>query len=161
MARHVVTWIETARAAGYGGPDWLPSDADISKSALLERLRSGKAPLAEPPPLGMSCPWYALVEDAGPHYVFDVWRGGAGMIVKENVIVVLQTPFDIVEELGKDDYIVRDLTKNTSYRFHLWFDKEWKRPSGQLARFDPGGWMIQNMTLGKTLAADEANSTVT
>ncbi len=64
----VLKWIRTAVAAGYGygSPGWLPCEPDFSKSALFERLRSGKEPLAEPPPLGLSCPWYGLVEDPGP-----------------------------------------------------------------------------------------------
>jgi hypothetical protein len=139
MARHVVTWISTVRAAGgVYGADWLPSDADMSKSALLERLRSGKEPLAEAPPLGYSCPWYAVVEDPGPHYVFDAWRG------QNNEMVVLQSAYEIVEERSGYDMIVRDKWKNTSYRFHLWYDAEWEHPSKRLAK---GGWFMQNVAL--------------
>lgn len=151
MARHVVTWIRTAREAGYGS-DWLPDEADMSKSALLERLRSGKDPLPEPPPLGMSCPWYALVEDPGPHYVFDVWRGGEGLIIPADLIVVLQTPFKIVEECGEKDFIVRDAGHDTSYRFHLWFDPQWKAPERSVPRI-LGGWFIRNVVFEKAIVA--------
>lgn len=140
MARHMVTWITTARAAGYGGPDWLPSDADIYKSALLERLRSGKAPLPEPPPLGLACPWYALVEDVGPHYVLDVARDG----FNPDTISALQYPYKVVEERGERDFIVRDGLRDTAYRFRLWFDADWIHPSHKLGK---GGWFLQNVAL--------------
>jgi hypothetical protein len=146
MARNVVTYIRTAKAIGYGGPDWLPSDADLSKSALLERLRSGKEPLAEPPPLGMSCPWYAVVEDKGPHYVFDVWRGGMGFTGTDQ-IVALQHIYKIVVELGQKSFIVRDdRTPETSYRFRLWYDPEWTHPSHQRG---VGAWFMQNVAFEK------------
>jgi hypothetical protein len=54
ICRQMRTWIETARRWRYDaehGPGWLPTDADISKSALLERLRNGREPLEYPPPL--------------------------------------------------------------------------------------------------------------
>jgi hypothetical protein len=142
MARHMVTWIRTVRkAGGVYGADWLPSDADMCKSALLERLRAGKEPLEEAPPLGYSCPWYAVVEDPGPHYVFDAFEG------QNNEVVVLQTTYEIVERRGDQDFIIRDKWKGTSYRFRLWHDATWEHPSKRLA---PGGWFMQNIALAVT-----------
>ena len=43
------------------------------KSALFARLLSGKAPLVHPPPRAFSYPWYALIEESGPHNVLEVW----------------------------------------------------------------------------------------
>lgn len=147
LARGVVLWIETARAAGYGGSNWLPSDADIYKSALFERIRSGKRPLDEPPPRGFSCPWYALVEDRGPHYVGDdVWNGPMAGIHLEKTMFVFQHPYAIVEERGEHDMVVRDATRDTSYRFLLWFDPTWVAPCN-MAQRAPGGWFIQNLAL--------------
>ena len=138
FGRHVVRWIEVARTK-YGA-DWLPSDADMSKSALLERLRSGLEPLPEPPPVGMACPWYAVVEDAGPHYVFDVWFGNENdQFFKADDAVILQHGYKIVERRGDKDFIIKDRS-DTSYRFRLWHDAEWKHPSGRIV----GGWFMQN-----------------
>lgn len=154
MARHVVTWIRTARAAGYGGPDWLPNDVDCHKSALLERLRSGKDPLPEPPPLGMACPWYALIEDAGPHYVFDVWRGDASsQFVPRDTLVALQSLYKIETEKSETDFIVRDARHETSYRFRLWYNPEWIHPSNRLGR---GGWFMQNVALAAPQSTEDA-----
>lgn len=132
IARNVVRWIETARSAGYP-IDWLPSDADVSKSALLERLRSGKEPLGEPPPLGLSCPWYAVVEDPGPHYVFEVYED-------KDTVAVLQNLYKIVRRFSEHKFIIRDGRRDTSYRFSLWYDADWRHPSGRIV----GGWFMQN-----------------
>lgn len=144
MARIVVTWIRTARGSSFGYPeDWLPSDADFGKSALLERLRSGKEPLEQPPPRGFSCPWYAIVEDPGPHYVGDdVWPGEMAGIHLEKTMVVFQHPYAIVEE-APTHFIVKDATRDTSYRFKLWKDENWRHPSGKQV----GGWFMQNVAL--------------
>jgi hypothetical protein len=70
-------WIHIARAAkdrmGYG-PDWVPSGADICKSRLFWRLRSGKKALKHPPPTAYSCPWYELIDEAErPHWTMELW----------------------------------------------------------------------------------------
>jgi hypothetical protein len=115
---------------------------DFDKSALLERIRSGLQPMDEPPPVGYSCPWYALVEDAGPHYVFDVHM--RAQFVGENEIVVAQNLFTIYERLGEKEFVVGD-KRGTSYRFRLWFDPEWEHPTGY--RKGEGGWLMQNVAL--------------
>jgi len=143
LFRHMRQWIEVAREWRYSA-EWLPTDADISKSALLERLRNGLEPLDYPPPLGMSCPWYAVVEDAGPHYVFDVHRGdGQHPLFPKDTISILQHQYKIDIERGEQDFIVRDGTVETPYRFRLWYDADWKHPSGRII----GGWFLQNVEL--------------
>lgn len=45
------------------------TESGIERSALLRRLRSGRAPLAEPPPTSFGQPWYEVLESEGPHKV--------------------------------------------------------------------------------------------
>ena len=137
----LLLWIRTARASGYGaylGRPWLPSGADFAKSALFERIRSGLAPLPEPPPLGHSCPWYALVEDEGPHWTT--------VHIEGDKAIVFQTPYEILERRGETSFLLKDGGHDTSYRFTLRFDPEWRHPS---ARLGDGGWFIQNATFEK------------
>lgn len=161
----VVEWIATARAAGYTsmGREWYPSRADFVKSALYERIRSGLRPLPEPPPVGLACPWYALVEDPGPHYV--VWetipvdepeqiavfreQGFTGEIV-----TVLQQPYEVIEKTSDTDMIIRDAHhgRGTSYRFRLWWDAQWRHPSHRPGQKE-GGWFIQNVVFASGAGA--------
>lgn len=155
-AQAVVTWISTARAAGYGGPDWLPTEADIHKSALFERLRSGKDPLPFPPPIGLACPWYAVVEDPNPHHVgalngmMGPWFGGDarwGDLIPDGYVSVLQNTYKIVSRAGEEDYIVRDCHCGlTPYRWRLWLDREWRHPT----RPGNGGWFLQRVSDGES-----------
>lgn len=149
--RQVLLWIKTVRETGakygnaYYGSDWLPSEADFEKSALLERIRSGKLPMDEPPPVGYSCPWYALVEDKGPHYIFDVTFEANWL--SENECSVAQNRFTIYHTLGKKEFIVGD-AKGTSYRFRLWYDEEYQHPayrSNPPREAPKGGWFMRNM----------------
>lgn len=154
-ARLVVTWIRTARGSSVGYPaDWLPSESDFTKSALFERLRSGKEPLPEPPPLGMSCPWYAVVEDPGPHYVFDVHIPDDRHLGPDP-IVVLQNVYRIVERCGPQSFVVKD-ARDTSYRFALWYDAEWRHPGGRIV----GGWFMRNVEFERTPAEGSAGSDI-
>jgi hypothetical protein len=147
LNRQIITWIKTVRAANpdnpYYGPEWFPAETDYYKSALFERLRSGLKPLPEPPPLGYACPWYALVEDPGPHYVHDMdWDDIYG-----SYVMIYQNRYDIVERDGRD-VILRDAHPETSYRFRLSYDANhvnrflhrpgWPAPT-------PGAYMIRNM----------------
>ena len=147
LFQQVMLWIKTARAAGekYGlttyTKDWLPTDPDFDKSALLERIRSGLPPMDEPPPVAYSCPWYALVEDAGPHYIFDVSTDSG--FLKEDEILAAQNRFKIYERIGDKGYLVGDI-RGTSYRFRLWYDPDWQpRSIAQNPR--KGGWFMQNV----------------
>ena len=147
LFEQVMLWIRTVRETGakYGlmqyGSDWLPSSADFDKSALLERIRSGHKPLDEPPPVAYSCPWYAVVEDRGPHYIFDVTTSANYLAPDE--IAVAQNRFKIYERNSDTDFIVGDI-RGTSYRFHLWYDADWEpRSIAQIPR--KGGWFIQDV----------------
>lgn len=55
------------------GPEWLlMSDGSLmqaAKSALFARLLEGKPALIHPPPTSYSYPWYAVIEEPGPHQV--------------------------------------------------------------------------------------------
>ena len=153
LFRQIMLWIRTVRQTGqkYGlsqySEVWLPSDIDLLKSALLERIRSGLAPLDEPPPVGYACPWYALVEDAGPHYVSDVHSAGMS---DGHTLFVCQNPFTVYERRGDHDLIVGD-ARGTSYRFRLWLDPEWTHPSDRMPK---GGWLMQNLVFSGTAARD-------
>lgn len=150
------TWIEIARKS-FNNPTWLPTDSDIYKSALLERLRNGLEPLAFPPPLGYSCPWYALIDDKQPHLIgdgsnidhpnklprdrqswnevcFDPWITGT--------VYIFQSTYDIVEQSSLEDYILKDHVHDTAYRFRLYFDKDFRLNKAGLA-YNHGAWFIQ------------------
>lgn len=45
------------------------TESGVERSALLRRLRSGRAPMAEPPPTSFGQPWYDVLESDGPHTV--------------------------------------------------------------------------------------------
>jgi hypothetical protein len=166
--QRIVLWIKTARAAGYGGPEWLPSPSDVSKSALYERIRSGKLPLEYPPPRALSCPWYAVVEDPGPHYVGS--GNYAPVFSKEpffgaqipfqdvkidDLVLIFQNEWRVESLHGVDgsvveedaDYVtVKDAHHcETPYRFHLWYDPKWVVPHAPDQK--PGGWFIKNADL--------------
>jgi len=61
IAAAILTWIKTARI-GYYRPDWLPTMADVSHSALLGRILAGGKPLTYAPPIAFSYPWYDLYD---------------------------------------------------------------------------------------------------
>ena len=141
----IMRWLQIRHQWNPAGP-WLPSVADIYKSALLERMMSGYEPLSYPPPVGYSCPWYAAVEDAGPHFLgpdTDIehpnkiknWRSSnADMAVYfkfqwgepsksgERLLLVMQHFYYVVEEIDSEHYIIRDASYETPYRFRLYYD---------------------------------------
>ena len=150
-------WIRVVRETGgqFYGKDWLPSQADIGKSALFERIRSGREPLEFPPPLGYSCPWYGVVEDPGPHMVGNrifehVQFGIAGNeYFPENSVSILQNLYEIVKRLAKEAYLIKDLRHDTPYRWKLWYDPEYDMSRfdnvAQKKPFPPGAWFMQNV----------------
>lgn len=76
IIRAAVTWVDLARANGYGGEGWVPTDADIWHSALLCRLLAGNDPLPQAPPRAYSYPWYELVEKGCAYFIperFSEW----------------------------------------------------------------------------------------
>jgi hypothetical protein len=82
-------WIDIAREKY--GPDWLPAGADIEKSRLFWRLRSGKEPLDHPPPCAFSCPWYEVIEEPHrPHWAFEAWE-------MEGAFYIAQNPYEVLE----------------------------------------------------------------
>ena len=123
--------------------DFVPCEADITKSALFERLRAGRQPLEYPPPVALACPWYALVEDPGPHYVGDgkgigPYFGPSGFL-KKNEVNILQNRYEIV---GREDkrFTVKYSYYDSPYRFHLWFDENF-----QLGDKEAGAWLMANV----------------
>ena len=127
LCQQMRVWIETAREWGKYAPDWLPSHPDMVKSALFERLRSGLQPLEYPPPIGYACPWYAIVEDQGPHQVAEKEGEPFGIIWQDDRVHLLGNMYRIVSLTKHNDMIVRDAYHDTPYRFHLWFDPEFSR----------------------------------
>lgn len=156
LESQLLLWIKTARAAnanrgatlgGMYGKDWFPCSTDFIKSALFERIRSGKDPLPEPPPLGYSCPWYAIVEETSPHPVYEASFGNPwkslnieGTPEGDNYVSVLQNTY---ESLGEDNgvHTIRDRSHQTSYRWKLWFDPLWRHPTAP--NLQNGSWMMQ------------------
>ena len=153
FGEQLVEWILIARTQY--GDDWLPTHADMAKSALLERIRAGLEPLDEPPPLGLSCPWYALIEDKGPHYVGgnDKWIfftdghpfGNQVPIDKAEYVNIFQNTYRVIRDftfmgkyLGK---IVMDYRHNTSYQFLLSYNGNYKPRNSD----EVGGWFLQNL----------------
>jgi hypothetical protein len=144
------TWMNIAKQ--YYSEGWTPSIADFHKSALLERLLNGKAPLKYPPPVSYSCPHYALVEDAGPHYAGSndshykavLFHDGTNMFVGVDDVVLFQHRYEIVHSHGKIHFI-RDVGKKTPYMFVLWYDPEWQLPTNNENKDPPGGWFMQNI----------------
>jgi hypothetical protein len=89
-----------------------PTLADVDHSSLLQRLLDGKEPLPVPPPKQYSYPAYHLVEEDGPQYVYEVWFNDPGQVVIE------QSPWQIVEKLSEEDYIVQWGQFDQRYRLH-------------------------------------------
>ena len=145
MCRITVQWISIVRSENY--PDnWLPTDADMAKSALFERLRGGLEPLPRPPPCGMSCPWYALVEDAGPHYAgsgyFAPLFSDKDSLIGENRVSVFQNTYDILSREADGSFLLADAfhLPRTPWTFRLFYNDEWGMPGRQ----ERGGWFIRN-----------------
>lgn len=96
ICQAMALWIDTVRNSGafYRGKDWLPGHADICKSRLFWRIRSGKRPLPHRPPTAYSCPWYELIDEADrPHWAYEVTE-------HEGCAFVAQCQYEIVERIG-------------------------------------------------------------
>lgn len=116
-------------------------------------------------PLGYSCPWYALIEDRGPHFVGSPAFGdGTGYAVwfdsdRPNCkpewmdgVVICQHSYRIVEErIPKREWVVKDARYETPYRFKFWLDPDVDLVAAKhIGTIKPdyrpkGGWFIQNM----------------
>lgn len=87
----------------------IPSDIDIIKSVLFERIRNGKEPLDFPPPIKFSYPWYDAIEDSGPHIVsslkassnsVDLYFNDSGETGKTATITGNGNPLNVVDATG-------------------------------------------------------------
>lgn len=81
--------------------------ADAEKSALLQRLISGKPALPLPPPRINSTPNYDLIEEG--QYCPDSVRkmpSGWQKTYKETMIVIDGNPWQLLKVCGLNDYIV-------------------------------------------------------
>ena len=164
ICKKMSLWLAT-RKQWRPSENWLPSEADISKSALFERIMNGYDPLPFPPPRGLSCPWYAVVEDKGPHFAGDIFenkQNGFGPyfhIVLPNhnytnisyevadvghQVTIWQNSYWIEERISSLEFIIKDAGYDTAYRFRIWYDPDYKY--GSIAA-EPlaGGWMIRNV----------------
>lgn len=114
IAQSVVGWIRAVRETGHN-EGWLPDGADFIKSRLFWRVRSGKKPLLHAPPTCFSCPWYEVVEEAGPHSTFDggifEWEPG------KRLLSIAQCGYTIVEESADGREF---LVEFNTYRFRVW-----------------------------------------
>lgn len=164
ICRKMVIWLDT-RKKWQSDEAWLPTDADISKSALFERLMNGLDPLPWPPPRGLSCPWYAVVEDRGPHYAGNVKeslesgfgpyfgrfnkQGEYSKLSNSEADVndeatIWQSGYVITKKISDLEFIIKDDYYETPYRFRLWWDKNYKYTS-TVKKPPQGGWMIRNV----------------
>lgn len=102
------TWRATV-AKENGGVLTLPGPPDWLKSRLFWRIRSGKAPLKYAPPTAYSCPWYELIEVAGPHDTWETIR------IADGNVHIAQCRYDMIRKEG-DIWIVGF----GPYRFKAW-----------------------------------------
>ena len=156
LCEQMTRWLETRKRWSPEEP-WLPSNADLHKSALFERLRSGREPLEYPPPVGLACPWYALVEDPGPHSVGETKNHFMGPWFydlertwpTEGQVVCLQHAYLIDEQFGETEFLLRDAKHETPYRFRLWFDPKHQFWHGPGAKAN-GAWLMQNIKFSES-----------
>jgi len=113
---------------GYDIPtDFNQLKITFRKSALFRRMMEGKEPLPLPPPRSYSYPWYSLIED-GYGYPGEVWKPTSWdkCFTDYPSIVIDQTPWKLLEELGEDDWIVtyqygrNDKTKFADTKWHVY-----------------------------------------
>jgi hypothetical protein len=82
VTQAVATWFRVLRAEDEKRPEgsgrcFPPTDADVTHSALLQRLLSGKPPLPKAPPKRFSYPCYELGEGK-PVKIHELWEGDLG-----------------------------------------------------------------------------------
>lgn len=78
----------------------------IRKSALFHRLLEGKEPFPIPPPKSHAYPWYQLIEN-GVDHPYEVWKPkGSAFFTSYPAIVIDQSPWKLLEELGENEWIV-------------------------------------------------------
>jgi len=113
-------WVATAKASGGEHyKDFTPSYVDMLKSRLFWRIRSGKEPLPEAPPTAYSCPWYELIEVAGPHDVWEeirVYEEPQFIAKNGPVCTVAQSIYSVLEKQENGTLIL----KYNCYKFKAW-----------------------------------------
>ena len=151
----LILWMRVARDEnkngfhkrdGYGD-DWFPSYADCLKSRLFWRIRAGKPILRHAPPTAMSCPWYELIEDDRPHWVYDepiVYNEVFGKTQDPPLVSVSGSSWFKLVEKKDDTHLV--------VGFAPWTFDMWKAPN-DVPAYDPvakqgytktiEGWWIQ------------------
>lgn len=109
LVEHTVEWMKTREAAGWTAK---PGREDVQKSALLQRIRSGRAPLPVPPPTSWGYPWYALCDGNEEHKVRVSLSG-------DGTANINQCRWQVVEELERGvSFVVTH--EGITGRFFLW-----------------------------------------
>jgi hypothetical protein len=152
LLQQMIIWIETVREHGSSisyGKEWLPGYADMLKSRLFWRIRSGKNPLPHPPPTAFSCPWYEVVEEIErAHWVWqDVYKLGSHW--PAGSVSVAQCVYEQVDQPKKDEsgkeieYYVSFGPYN--FRVFLGSNKCTHFDNGIASLVDVEGWWIQRI----------------
>jgi hypothetical protein len=136
----VVKWIATVREA-YGNNAWLPHAADVSHSALLQRIMSGKAPLPHAPPRAFSYPWYDLYDKpTEDHFVVDVHVGHGA------VVIINQAAWDLIETVEIDmHYVVKygALPDIFDLKLKPYIAKVFQKSTKTMVEVPSEGWFIK------------------
>jgi hypothetical protein len=163
LADRMLLWLRIRKQEWGLKHPLLPTMPDIRKSALFERLRSGREPLPTPPPLGLDCPWYAVVEDPGPHRA-DGWDMNfiPGNWAGFSKIWILRNLYSIEESYGDRRYRITACGR-PPYEFWMWFETNplWQPGPRQtltvkstpdkveyVAQIGEGVWLMQHCALG-------------
>lgn len=135
LAQTVITWLTCIRMAK--GPDALP-DEPYENSALLRRLLSGKEPLSYAPPTSFSQPWYAIVEDRGPHRCQTsghISQPPAEDEDRRKTVLINECRWRVVESRGPSELVVQWMTTNLVCRL-------WRNPT---KADDPFPWLMERI----------------
>lgn len=122
ILKAVLTWIIIAY------PDAISNlRSDMWHSALLSRLLDGKEPLAQPPPIASSYPWYGLV-DNGEGKAATVFEPTWDFTDNKKYLSIEQSFWEIIEKVNNEEYIVRwqdqeELYKVTKSDENYWLVK--------------------------------------
>lgn len=135
-------WIETVWAARQD-MKWLPGEIDCLKSRLFWRIRSGKSPLPSPPPTAYSCPWYEVIEEIRPHFLWEEVRFYEPRENQpETVAVIAQCQYVVIDRSDPKKTIVGF----GPWRFRIWIGKGMNRvcmPDGKWKNSEVSGWLIE------------------
>lgn len=77
----------------------------MRKSALFQRLLSGKEPFPIPPPTSYSYPWYELLEN-GYAFPYEVWKTTNNLFAPFPAVGIDQSIWKLIEEIAENDYII-------------------------------------------------------